>query len=150
LVELRWLDVSDVLREAELDLRWRVLRAPLGHRREATRFPFEEESLHLVAVEGTQVVGCVLFHPEAPDAGRLFQMAVAPERQGQHIGQRLVRALEAEVGRRGVRTVTLHAREAAVGFYARLGYGVFGAAFSEVGVPHRHMRRQLGSGPFVG
>lgn len=89
-------------------------------------------------------MGCVLFHPEGPDTGRLFQMAVEPSRQGQHIGQQLVRTLEAEVSSRGFRTVTLHARQAATGFYARLGYAVFGEPFTEVGVPHRHMRRTLG------
>ena len=137
------MDPLDPLQEAELDLRWRVLRAPLGHPREATRFPFEEESLHLVALDGKQVVGCVLFHPEGPQTGRLFQMAVEPTLQGKHIGQQLVRALETEVVRRGFRTVTLHAREGAVGFYARLGYEVFGERFTEVAIPHRHMRRQL-------
>jgi ribosomal protein S18 acetylase RimI-like enzyme len=142
-VELRFLGTPDALEEAELDLRWRVLRAPLGHPREATRFPFEAESLHLVALEGPKVVGCVLFHPEGPHTGRLFQMAVEPALQGKHIGQQLVRALESEVAGRGFRTVTLHAREGAVGFYARLGYAVFGEPFSEVGIPHRHMRRQL-------
>lgn len=149
-MELRWLGDSDVLQESELDLRWRVLRAPLGHPREATSFPFEKESLHLVALEGPSLVGCVLFHPEGPETGRLFQMAVEPERQGQHIGQQLVRALEAELARRGFRTVTLHARESAVGFYARLGYAVFGEPFTEVGVPHRHMRRALSRQPFAG
>jgi ribosomal protein S18 acetylase RimI-like enzyme len=142
-VELRLLGTADAFQEAELDLRWRVLRAPLGHPREATRFPFEAESLHLVALEGQKVVGCVLFHPEGPETGRLFQMAVEPALQGKHIGQQLVRALETEVVGRGFRTVTLHAREAAVGFYARLGYEVFGEPFTEVGIPHRHMRRQL-------
>jgi predicted GNAT family N-acyltransferase len=70
-------------------------------------------------------------------------MAVEPARQGTHVGQALVRELEQEVSRRGFRTVTLHARETAVGFYARLGYQVFGEPFTEVGVPHRHMRREL-------
>jgi ribosomal protein S18 acetylase RimI-like enzyme len=129
-------------------LRWRVLRAPLGHAREATRFPFEDESLHLVALEAGQLVGCVLFHPEGPHTGRLFQMAVEPARQGQHLGRKLVRALEAEVARRGFRSVTLHAREGAVGFYARLGYETFGEPFSEVGVSHRHMRRMLDGSVF--
>lgn len=121
-----------------------MLRAPLGHPFEATRFPFEEESLHLVALEAGRVVGCVLFHPEGSDTGRLFQMAVEPERQGMGIGVRLVRELEAEVARRGFRTVTLHARETAVGFYERLGYAVYGEPFTEVDIPHRHMRRQVG------
>jgi predicted N-acetyltransferase YhbS len=144
-VELRWLGASDALRNAEFDLRWRVLRAPLAQPRAAARFPFEDESLHLVALDSGKVVGCVLFHPEGADTGRLFQMAVEPERQGQRIGRQLVGTLEAEVARRGFRTVTLHAREAAVGFYARLGYEAFGEPFVEIGVSHRHMRRTLGA-----
>jgi ribosomal protein S18 acetylase RimI-like enzyme len=141
------LGTADALLEAELDLRWRVLRAPLGHPREATRFPFEEESLHLVAIAEHKVVGCVLFHAEGLETGRLFQMAVEPALQGKDIGRKLVRALETEVAGRGFRAVTLHAREGAVGFYARLGYEVCGEPFTEVGIPHRHMRRQLDREP---
>jgi len=135
---------ADPLHAEELALRWRVLRAPLGHPLEATRFPFEDESLHLLALDAGAVVGCVLFHPEGPDSGRLFQMAVEPVRQGQQLGRQLVRTLEGEVARRGFRTVTLHARDTAVGFYERMGYQVRGEPFVEVGIPHRHMRRSLG------
>jgi predicted N-acetyltransferase YhbS len=110
---------------------------------EATRFPFEAESLHLVALDDGEMVGCVLFHPEGTDIGRLFQMAVTPSRQKQGLGQKLVRALEAEVLGRGFRTVTLHAREDAVGFYARLGYQTVGPPFMEVGIAHQNMRRTL-------
>jgi predicted N-acetyltransferase YhbS len=131
-------------------LRWRVLRAPLGHSLEATRFPFEAESLHLVALDEGEVVGCVLFHPEGRDTGRLFQMAVAPSHQKQGLGQKLVRALETEVVRLGFRTVTLHAREDAVGFYARLGYETVGPPFTEVGIPHQTMRRTLEAGGHSG
>jgi ribosomal protein S18 acetylase RimI-like enzyme len=146
-LELQWVEPSSPLHEAELELRWRVLRAPLGHPREATRFPFEDESLHLVALDADALVGCVLFHPEGGATGRLFQMAVEPARQGQGIGVRLVHTLETELARRGFRTVTLHARDTAVGFYARLGYSVFGEPFTEVGISHRHMRRTLASSP---
>ena len=85
----------------------------------------------------------MLFHPEGAGTGRLFQMAVEPARQGQQLGTQLVRSLEAEVVKRGFRAMTLHARDSAVGFYARLGYQVFGEEFVEVGIPHRHMRRVL-------
>jgi predicted GNAT family N-acyltransferase len=120
-----------------------VLRKPLGHGREAVAFPFEGESLHLVALDGRQVVGCVLFHPEGTETGRLFQMAIEPERQGAGLGTRLVRGLEVAVAGMGFREVTLHARDAAVGFYARLGYVSFGAPYVEVGIPHQNMRRTV-------
>lgn len=127
----------------ELDLRWRVLRKPLGFAPDAVAFPFEAESLHLVALDAGRVVGCVLFHPEGTETGRLFQMAVEPDRQGTGLGTRLVRTLEVELARRGFREVTLHARDIAVGFYARLGYAPSGPPYVEVGVPHQNMRRSL-------
>ena len=39
--------------------------------------------------------------------------------------------------------MTLHAREAAVPFYERLGYLSEGEPFDEVGLPHRAMRKRL-------
>lgn len=131
---------------AELELRFRVLREPLGYTREQVPFPFERESLHLVACQEERVLGCVLFHPEAGHSGRLFQMAVVPHLQGQGLGARLVRALEAELRRRGLCHVHLHARAHVVPFYARLGYAEYGEPFTEVGIPHRHMRKVLGEG----
>ena len=144
-IELRFIERGDPLYDAELELRFRVLREPLGHPREAVVFPFEAESLHLVALEGGRVVGCVLFHPESAEDGRLYQMAVVPALQGTGIGTRLVHALESELSRRGFRSVHLHARAHVVPFYERLGYAVWGDPFEEVGVPHRHMRRALSS-----
>jgi len=134
----------------EVDLRWRVLREPLGLGRDAVAFPFETESLHLIALEAGRVVGCVLFHPEGTETGRLLQMAIEPEKQGTGLGTRLVRALEEEVARRGFTEVTLHARDTAVGFYARLGYAPFGPPYMEVGIPHQNMRRRLQASPTSG
>ena len=129
----------------ELELRFRVLREPLGLPRSSVTFPFEAQSLHLVASQGTTVVGCVLFHPEETHAGRLFQMAVTPALQGKGLGARLVVALEEELRRRGFTHVHLHARSHVVPFYERLGYAVYGEPFEERTIPHRHMRKTLAS-----
>lgn len=48
-----------------------------------------------MALDGGRVVGCVLFHPEGPESGRLFQMAVEPARQGSGLGTRLAAEVEA-------------------------------------------------------
>nr|WP_153867044.1 MULTISPECIES: GNAT family N-acetyltransferase [Myxococcaceae] len=147
---MRFITPADPLYAGELELRFRVLREPLGRPRESVTFPFEAQSLHLVAHAGDEVVGCVLFHPDSaagePSGGRLFQMAVSPRLQGQGLGARLVRHLEAELRRRGVARVHLHARAAVLPFYERLGYAVYGEPFEEVGVPHRHMQRLLAEG----
>ena len=129
--------------EGELDLRYRVLRAPLGWGRDTVTFPFEAESRHWVALEEGRVVGCVLFHPEGESEGRLFQMAVDPQVQGTGLGRELVGRLEKDVAATGIRRGTLHARATAMGFYQRLGYSPFGPPYEEVGIPHQSMERRL-------
>ena len=148
--ELSFIQPGHALYAEELELRFRVLREPLGRPRESVTFPFEAQSLHLVAHAGDEVVGCVLFHPDSPPSGepsggRLFQMAVSPRLQGQGLGARLVRHLEAELRRRGVARVHLHARATVLPFYERLGYAVYGEPFEERTLPHRHMRKTLAS-----
>jgi ribosomal protein S18 acetylase RimI-like enzyme len=137
------IDTRDSRYAAALDLRYRVLRAPLGLSRQQTLSPFEDDSLHMLAIDGDVVVGCVLFRPLAAGQGRLYQMAVEPDRQRGGIGAQLVAALEAEVARRGFDEVVLHARAAAVGFYERAGYTIDGPPFEEVGIPHVKMRKLI-------
>lgn len=124
-------------------LRYEVLRRPLGMSEGTERFAYEDDALHFVAVAAAEVVGCVMFHPQGADTGRLMQMAVAPVWQGRGVGRLLVHALERDVVRRGIAEVTLHARAHAVGFYEKLGYASYGEPYVEVGIAHRSMRKRL-------
>src|SRR5688500_8552385 len=109
-MQLRFITPADALYTEELELRYRVLREPLGKSRADVLFPFAHESLHLVAVDEGAVVGCVLCQLEKSTSGRLLQMAVTPARQRRGLGESMVRALEAALRKRGVREVHLHAR----------------------------------------
>ena len=103
----------------------------------------EERAVHVLALEGDDnqvVIGCVLFDFAS---GRLRAMAVDPTRQKQGIGVLLVQRLEAELRLEKIGVVSLHARDHAVGFYARLGYAVTGEPFTEVGIPHFNMVKTL-------
>jgi GNAT superfamily N-acetyltransferase len=124
----------------ELELRFRVLRQPLGMPRATIGFAGEENAVHLIAVDEGALVGCVLFDFAS---GRLRAMAVEPSLQGTGIGAQLVTGLEAELKKLGVQTISLHARGTAIGFYEKLGYAVEGAPFTEVGIPHRNMVKTL-------
>lgn len=147
-VQLSFVERGDPRFVGQLDLRYRILRVPLGMPPGSEVYAHEDDCLHLVAcVEASAtVVGCVIFHPDGAGGGRLLQMAVDPTLHGRGVGRQLVEALEAELVERGVRSVVLHARHHAVGFYERLGYVCFGAPYDEVGMPHRTMRRDLGEG----
>ncbi|SPQ99968.1 unnamed protein product (mitochondrion) [Plasmodiophora brassicae] len=135
------------LYDKERALRFEWLRKPLGGEHaakgEAEEFPFEKDSVHLVATMDGNVIGCVLFHPDGRGSGRLFQMAVDERYRGRGIGAQLVRRLEQHLRDIGLTEVTLHAREYAAGFYRTLGYEQYGDPFEEVGIPHCHMRRTL-------
>ena len=134
----------------ELELRYRVLRVPLGMPRESVTFAGEEErAIHVVAMEGPsaadnrndmQLVGCVLFDFQS---GRVRQMAVETARQKGGLGRQLMSAVEEEARRAGIREISLHAREVASGFYARLGYARVGEPFLEVGIPHFEMHKKI-------
>ena len=115
----------------EKSLRWEVLVKPLGLPPGSEVFPEEEESLHLVALEKRQVVGCVLFHQETRESGRLYQLAISQEYRGQGFGRKMVIALEKELIKRGVRDVYFQAKDEAVGLYWSLG-------FSQVDISAEH------------
>jgi len=145
-LDLRWIAADGPELAAEHDLRYRVLRAPLGMGRDTVRSPIEHESWHLCAFDGVSadaaLVGCVLFHIDEAEGGRLLQMAVDPRLQGLGLGRQLVQTLEARVAATGMTTIHLHARDSAIGFYERLGYEVEGDAYVEVGIPHHDMRKR--------
>jgi predicted GNAT family N-acyltransferase len=127
----------------ELMLRWEALHKPLGMPPGSEIFPEEEESLHLVALEGKQVVGCVLFHQEEEGKGKLFQLAISPEYNGVGFTRKLLHFLEKTLMKRGIRHISLLAREDFVHFYSHMGYHAEGDTIQRFGLPHFPMKKEL-------
>ncbi|MYS19613.1 GNAT family N-acetyltransferase [Streptomyces sp. SID4948] len=84
-----------------------------------------------------------------PRIAVLGRLAVRKAARRGGVGARLVRALEDEAQRLGLRGVYLEAQTHAVPFYERLGYTAYGPEFTDAGIAHRAMRREFGqaSGP---
>ncbi|MCC6659464.1 MAG: GNAT family N-acetyltransferase [Phycisphaerales bacterium] len=148
--QVRRITRDDPLYEQECELREDVLLRPLGlslarfHR----EFPGVEERFeHFVAVtrdpaRGHRVIGCATLLPDTPrpGSGKLMQMAVNLQRQGEGIGRQLVVAVESRAFRDlGLSQLFCHARVPVVGFYESLGWQPDGEVFLEVGIPHRRM-----------
>jgi GNAT superfamily N-acetyltransferase len=91
---------------------------------------------------GPCVIGCAALLPNypAPGVGKLMQMAVDRQRQGEGIGRRLVVAVESRAfGELGLSELFCHAQVPAVGFYESLGWEIASDEFFEAGIPHRKM-----------
>ena len=88
----------------------------------------------------------------APDAdpgqgakatGVLGRLAVGKAARGTGLGKLLVHAIEQRAAERGLAAVELHAQAHARGFYQQLGYAAYGDSFSEAGIDHVSMRKEL-------
>ena len=150
MLEIRRITPADTeLYQQECRLRERILLSSVGYTFEkyAKDYPYEDTCEHWVAVtdhpaSGPTVLGCALFMPGQPDAasGKVSQVAVNRQRQGEGIGRRLMIAVESRaLGELGLETLFCHAQMAAVPFYERLGWTPVGDVFTEAGIEHRRM-----------
>lgn len=137
------IDTTDALYLEVLALRQRVLRAPLGMDIMNDDLRDEPHQTIAIAVHQNRVVACVMAKNLPTNSWKLRQMAVDPSYQKQGIGAALVLFMEKEAEKRRIDEIALHARETAVGFYEKLGYVVLGERFTEVGIPHWYMQKNM-------
>jgi predicted GNAT family N-acyltransferase len=142
-MDLRWIPHLSPAYALAVALRRDVLRKPLGLEFSEAQLAGEAGDFHLAALDGTELVGCLLLSDRGAGRIQMRQVAVREDRQGQGLGAAMVRESEAEARRRGFTTMVLHARETAVPFYLKLGYAVVGEPFVEVTIPHRSMEKHL-------
>lgn len=135
--------------DATLDLRYRVLREPLGLYFTVAQIEEEWSSAHFASFDQDgAIVGCLILKPVSELVWKMRQVAVEPAWQGRGIGRELVRCAETFVqmkvneGRRS-HDIELHARREAVAFYEQLDYQKNGAIFLEIGIEHQAMIKRL-------
>ena len=105
------------------DLRWRVLRQPWQQPRSSEKDELEKQSFHIIAyAENNNVIGVGRLHFNNETEAQIRYMAVAPEFEKQGIGTLILEALEKHASEKNCKTIVLHARENAVGFYQKKGY----------------------------
>ncbi|MCC3153235.1 GNAT family N-acetyltransferase [Hymenobacter sp. BT770] len=137
--------------EAYYQLRYAVLRQPWQQPLGSERVPADDEpgTIHALlladeAAEPPVALAVGMLQPTGAHQGQVRFMAVAPQAVGTGLGRQIMAALENQAQAAGLTEIVLHSREAAVGFYQRLGYAVVEPSHTLFGViPHFLMRKQL-------
>lgn len=126
-----------------VSLRYRILRQPLGLVYTGAQLEAEREEVHIVSLEEAKVVGVLLLRWQENGVVKMRQVAVDADRQREGIGRSLVQYAEIVARENGYVRMELHARDTAIPFYTALGYTCTGEPFTEVGIAHRKMYREL-------
>lgn len=126
-----------------VQLRTEILRKPLGLSFLPEELEKEKDEILIAAFEEEKMLGCCMLIKTDPGTVRLRQMAVLNTLQGKGIGRALMQFAENIARDRGFRSITMHARKTATGFYEKLGYRVVGEEFEEVTLPHVVMEKNL-------
>jgi len=126
-----------------VDLRFQILRKPLGLSFSEEDLAAETEDILLGCFEDDSLEACCVLTKTDPKTVRLRQMAVSANLQGKGIGRVLMSFAENVARDHGFRRLTMHARKSAVGFYEKNGYRICSDEFNEVTIPHYVMEKEL-------
>lgn len=126
-----------------IQLRYNILRAPLGLSFSQEDLDNEKEHIHIASFDDDDLLGCCMLTKIDQHTLQLRQMAVRANLQRKGIGESIVSFAE-NIGRdKGYRRIIMHARDTAIGFYEKFGYKVKGDQFTEVNLPHHVMEKNI-------
>lgn len=124
-------------------LRQKELRAPLELNLFDEDLLSEREELFFAVFKNKEVLCCMQFRKIDEQTLKLRQMATKESFKGMGLGKKLVEYGEAWAQENGFKTIELHARKVAQGFYEKLRYKKVGKEFLEVDIPHYKMQKNL-------
>lgn len=126
-----------------IELRKSVLRKPLGLTYSKEDLERDKNDLLIGAFEEDKILACCILTRKDSATFQLRQMAVEQRMQRNGVGAAIMHFAENLAKDSGGKEVMMHARKTAIGFYEKLGYAVISDEFSEVGIPHVEMRKNL-------
>ena len=140
---LKILDYGTFEYRQMVKLRDDILRKPLGLGFTPQELEEEKDNMLIAAFEDEDILGCCMLVEESPEKVRLRQMAVINDLQGKGIGRALMNFAENIARDQGYKTLAMHARKNATGFYEKMGYKIASDEFTEVTIPHYVMEKKL-------
>lgn len=129
--------------QQSLNLRYQLLRKPLGRVISKEDVATDKESTHYGAFYKGKLIGTGKLEKETDEVFWVRQIAVDNAFQGKGVGKELMASLEQEAVKQGCKRLLLHARATAVDFYRKLGYYTTSSEYAVMSIPHFDMEKTL-------
>ena len=142
-MSLKIIEFGSPFYQKMVDLRFQILRNPLGLTFDQADLDKEKEDILIGFFDEDDIKGCCILTPDNKTNIRLRQMAVLSGLQRSGIGRVIMNFAENVARDKGYKVLHMHARKSAVGFYQKLGYEIVGEEFEEVTIPHYEMQKAL-------
>jgi N-acetylglutamate synthase-like GNAT family acetyltransferase len=126
-----------------LNLRYEILRKPLGLQFDAKELDEEKDAILIAAFEDEVMLGCCFLTRINNDTVRLRQVAVQNNLQGKGIGATILNFAENIARDRRYKTIITQARKSTAYFFEKHGYKVDGEEFIHLTIPHCFMKKKL-------
>jgi predicted GNAT family N-acyltransferase len=141
---LKMIDHGSKEYQQMVNLRYNILRKPLGLNFTQEELDKEKQNVLIGAFEDDQLLGCcMLVKEENRKMMRLRQVAVPNNQQGKGIGRALMAFAENISRDLGYSRIMMHARKTAIPFFEKLGYKVTSEPFDEITIQHHIMEKEL-------
>jgi len=140
---LKQIDHGSAEYKKMVELRKEILRKPLGLDFSEADLENEKDDTFIAAYDDDEMFGCCMLCKIDDERVKLRQMAVHEDVQGKGLGAAILNFAENIARDKGYKTIFMHARESAVGFYEKLGYQINSDVFKEVNIPHYVMEKRL-------
>lgn len=125
-------------------LRWKLLREPWDQPRGSERDDLEDKSIHMMALDGSEVIGVGRGHMNNEGEGQIRYMAVTESHRSKGAGKNILAELESRLNDVGAKRIVLNARATAVPFYHKQGYGIDCESHTLFGnIKHFKMSKEL-------
>lgn len=126
------------------DLRYRVLREPLGQPRGSEQNEGDETGIHFALYDNGNLKAIARLDSSGEKTAQVRFVAVETDQQGSGYGRMIMEATENVAKKRGDVKMILHARDYAVDFYLKLGYTLIEPSHKLFGIlQHFLMEREL-------
>lgn len=142
-MDIRLFDTDSPEYHEMVDLRLNVLLRPIGAPASYINSEKERSDFLVGAFDQGTLIGCCVLSPRNKELIQLRQMAVRPDYQGKGVGAAIVAFAEMIAKEKGFRRLMMHARDVVIPFYEKSGYIITSEQFSEVGIEHHRMEKDL-------